>query len=74
MIELIIYWLGVATAVAILISVFLASIFAVAVMIRSGIAKELKSVYDHYQLRRLMTMLKKRGVDETYKYEISKGE
>lgn len=72
MIESIIYWLGVAAAVAILIYVFLASIFAVALMIRAGIAKELKSVYDHYQLRRLMAMLKKRGADEVYKHEIKK--
>lgn len=73
MIETIIYWTG-ALAIISVLGVISAIATMVLPIVTSYLAEEIKSTYDHNQLRRLMNKLKKNGFDETYKSEIEGGE
>lgn len=70
MIETIIYWAGALAIISVLAVISAMAIMILSMIITSHLVKELKSTYNHCQLRRLMTKLKSAGLDETYKSEI----
>lgn len=73
MTETIIYWVGAIAIISVLAVISAMAIMILSMIITSHLVKELKSTYNHCQLRRLMQRLKKDGLDEVYKGEVSRG-
>lgn len=73
MIETIIYCAGAIAIILALAAIAGMAILILSLLLTKHLAVELKSTYNHYQLKRMMFKLKKFGFDEVYKSETKDG-